>query len=89
MLQVHSIRRSQNLHSIMFDIEFETDRLENAAIQLVETLGGDLQKALKYLILENAHLEAELRELRANVSTGFMRGSMKKCSAIVGDRLKR
>jgi len=57
----------------MFDLEVEADRLDCAAALLVETLGGDIIQAVKYLIVENAQLETELRRVRSKVSTGFLR----------------
>jgi hypothetical protein len=61
----------------MSKLDPQAESIENAAVRLIGELGGDLQKALAYLILKNINLEAELREMRANVSTGFMRGSAK------------
>jgi hypothetical protein len=66
----------------MSNSEAEADRLENAVAQIIEARGGDMRKALKSLILANEHLEAELKEVCAKVSTGFMRGvvSRQNCS---------
>ena len=63
---------------LMSNLQAETDRLENAVARIVEARGGDIRKALKSLILANEHLEAELNEVCAKVSTGFMRGAVRK-----------
>jgi hypothetical protein len=50
------------------------ERLEDAMDQAVAACGGDACDAVKALIVANGYLEAELRELRAAVSSGFARG---------------
>jgi hypothetical protein len=62
----------------MFDSESDTDRLENVATRIIRERGGDVRKALKALIIANEHLEAELNDVCAKVSTGFMRGTMSR-----------
>ena len=63
---------------LMPNLQAETDRLENAVARIIAERGGDIRKALKSLILANEHLEAELNEVCAKVSTGFMRGAVRK-----------
>ena len=63
---------------LMSNLQAETDRLENAAARIIEARGGDIRKAVKSLILANEHLEAELNEVCAKVSTGFIRGAVRK-----------
>ena len=63
---------------LMSNLQAETDRLENAVARIIEARGGDIRKAVKSLILANEHLEAELNEVCAKVSTGFMRGAVRK-----------
>jgi hypothetical protein len=63
---------------LMSNLQTETDRLENAVARIIAARGGDIRKALKSLILANEHLEAELNEVCAKVSTGFMRGAVRK-----------
>jgi hypothetical protein len=62
----------------MPNLQAETDRLENAVARIIEARDGDIRKALKSLIFANEHLEAELNEVCAKVSTGFMRGAVRK-----------
>ena len=62
----------------MSNLQAETDRLENAVARIVEARGGDIRNALKSLILANENLEAQLKDVCANVSAGFMRGAVRK-----------
>lgn len=50
------------------------DRLEDAADEAIAVCGGNARDALKSLIVANGYLEAEVRELRAAVSSGYARG---------------
>jgi hypothetical protein len=52
----------------------DADRLQTATDQAIAACGGDARDAVKVLIVANEYLEAEVRELRAAVSTGYARG---------------
>jgi hypothetical protein len=52
----------------------ERDRLEAATEQAIAACGGNARDAVKALIVGNEFLEAEVEELRADVSKGFARG---------------
>jgi hypothetical protein len=52
----------------------EPDRLEAAADQAIAACGGDSRDAVKALIVANEFLEAQVEELRADVSKGYVRG---------------
>jgi hypothetical protein len=52
----------------------EPDRLEVATDEAIAACGGDARDAVKALIVANEFLEAEVEELRADVSNGFARG---------------
>ncbi len=52
----------------------EPDRLEAATDQAIAACGGDARDAVKALIVANEFLEAEVEELRADVSKGYARG---------------
>jgi hypothetical protein len=60
----------------MSSSEADTDRLESAASQIIKARGGDVRNALKALIVANEYLAAELKDVRAKVSTGYMRGTL-------------
>ena len=48
----------------------ETDPLDAKADQAVAACGGDARNAVKALIVANEFLEAQVEELRADVSKG-------------------
>jgi hypothetical protein len=50
------------------------DRLETATDQAIAACGGSAREAVKALIVANEFLEAQMEELRADVSKGFARG---------------
>jgi hypothetical protein len=52
----------------------EPDRLEAATDQAIAACGGDARDAVKALIVANEFLEAQVEELRADVSKGYARG---------------
>jgi stage V sporulation protein SpoVS len=49
-------------------------QLEEATDQAIAACAGDARGAVKALIVANGYLEAEVRELRAAVSSGYARG---------------
>jgi stage V sporulation protein SpoVS len=49
-------------------------QLEEATDQAIAACPGDARGAVKALIVANGYLEAEVRELRAAVSSGYARG---------------
>jgi hypothetical protein len=52
----------------------DANRLEAATDQAIAACGGTARDAVKALIVANEFLEAELKELKAAVSTGYARG---------------
>ena len=62
----------------MSSSEADTDRLESAASQIIKARGRDVRNALKALIVANEYLAAELKNVRAKVSTGYMRGTISR-----------
>ena len=52
----------------------ERDRLEVATDQAIAACGGEAHDAVKALIVANEFLEAQVEELRADVSKGYARG---------------
>jgi hypothetical protein len=52
----------------------EADRLEAATDEAIAACGGDARDAVKALIVANEFLEAQVEELRADVSKGYARG---------------
>ena len=52
----------------------EPDRLQLAADQAIAACGGNARDAVKALIVANEFLEAQVEELRADVSKGYARG---------------
>jgi hypothetical protein len=52
----------------------DADRLEAATDQAIAACGGDARDAVKALIVANEFLEAQVEELRADVSKGYARG---------------
>jgi hypothetical protein len=52
----------------------DADRLEAATDQAIAACGGDARNAVKALIVANELLEAQVRELQAAVSIGYVRG---------------
>jgi hypothetical protein len=50
--------------------ESDPDRLEAATDQAIAACGGDALYAVKALIVANEFLEAQVEELRADVSKG-------------------
>ena len=50
------------------------DDLDVAADQAIAACGGDAREAVKALIVANGFLEAQVEELRASVSAGYLRG---------------
>jgi hypothetical protein len=52
----------------------DDDALDAAADQAIAACGGDARETVKALIVANAFLEAQVAELRADVSTGYARG---------------
>ena len=51
--------------------EPDRDRLETATDQAIAACGGDARDAVKALIVPNDFLEAQVEELRADVSSGY------------------
>jgi hypothetical protein len=51
----------------------DADRLEAAANEAIAACGGDARGAVKTLLVANEYLEAEMRELRAAISSGYAR----------------
>jgi len=49
----------------------EPDRLEVATDQAIAACGGDARDAVKALIVANEFLEAQVEEIRADVSNGY------------------
>jgi hypothetical protein len=52
----------------------DADRLEAATDEAIAACGGDARDAVKALIVANEFLEAQVEELRADVSKGYARG---------------
>jgi hypothetical protein len=52
----------------------EPDRLEAATDEAIAACGGNARDAVKALIVANEFLEAQVEELRADVSKGYVRG---------------
>ena len=52
----------------------DDDALDAAADQAIAACGGDARETVKALIVANPFLEAQVAELRADVSTGYARG---------------
>jgi hypothetical protein len=52
----------------------EPDQLEAAIDQAIAACGGNARDAVKALIVANEFLEAQVEELRADVSNGYARG---------------
>ena len=52
----------------------EPDRLETATDEAIAVCGGNARDAVKALIMANEFLEAQVEELRADVSKGYARG---------------
>jgi hypothetical protein len=52
----------------------DAERLEAAANQAIEACGGDARNAVKALIVATEFLEAQVEELKADVSKGYARG---------------
>jgi hypothetical protein len=57
----------------MHKVTIDTDQMDYAVVSAVNAVGGNLRAAIKQLILTNLRLEAELREMTAHVSLGFLR----------------
>jgi hypothetical protein len=51
----------------------EPDRLEAATDQAIAACGGDVRATVKALIVANEFLEAQVTELQAAVSNGYVR----------------
>jgi hypothetical protein len=51
--------------------------LEAEVQQAIELCGGDLMAALHTTLVANTFLEAEVKRLRAAVSTGYSRGRIR------------
>jgi hypothetical protein len=54
--------------------EPDPDRLEAATDQAIAACGGDARDAVKTLIVANEFLEAQVEQLKADVSSGYARG---------------
>ena len=54
--------------------EPDGDRLEAATDQAIAACGGDARDAVKALIVANEFLEAQVEQLKADVSSGYARG---------------
>jgi hypothetical protein len=52
----------------------DADRLEAATDQAIAACDGNARDAVKALIVANAFLEAEMKQLQAAVSNGYARG---------------
>ena len=50
--------------------ELDRDRLEAATDQAIAACGGDARDAVKALIVANEFLEAQVEQLKADVSSG-------------------
>jgi len=48
--------------------------------EAIGTCGGDVRAALRATLIANAYLEAEIERLTQAISTGFVRGRMRKAS---------
>jgi hypothetical protein len=48
--------------------------------EAIATCGGDVRAALRATLIANAYLEAEIERLTQAISTGFVRGRMRKAS---------
>jgi len=53
------------------------DVLENEVQEALNICGGDAMKALRITLIANAFLEAQIDELKAEVSSGYSRGRVK------------
>ena len=61
--------------------EAETAALVEAEVdETIATCGGDVRAALRATLIANAYLEAEIERLTQAISTGFVRGRMRKAS---------
>ena len=61
--------------------EAETAALVEAEVdEAIATCGGDVRAALRATLIANAYLEAEIERLTQAISTGFVRGRMRKAS---------
>ena len=61
--------------------EAETAALVEAEVdEAIATCGGDVRTALRATLIANAYLEAEIERLTQAISTGFVRGRMRKAS---------
>jgi len=59
--------------------EAETAALVEAEVdEAIATCGGDVRAALRATLIANAYLEAEIERLTQAISTGFVRGRMRK-----------
>jgi hypothetical protein len=54
--------------------EPDPDRLEAATDQAITACGGDARDAVNALIVANEFLEAQVEQLKADVSRGYARG---------------
>jgi hypothetical protein len=52
----------------------DPDRLEAAVDQAIATCGSNARDAVRALIVANEFLDAQVEELRADVSSGYARG---------------
>ena len=52
----------------------EPNRLDAATDEAIAACGGNARDAVKALIVANEFLEAQVEELRADVSKGYARG---------------
>jgi len=57
------------------------DDLEREVQQALEICGGDSIKALRVTLIANSFLEAQIDELKAQISSGFTRRPIKKRAA--------
>ena len=55
-------------------LQTDADRIKAMADQAIAACGGDARDTVKALLVANEFLEAEIKELRAAVSSGFTRG---------------
>jgi hypothetical protein len=58
----------------------QPEELESATDQAIAACGGDMREAVKALIIANRFLEAEVEKLKADVSSVFARGYLRRAA---------
>jgi hypothetical protein len=59
-------------------LDDQAQQLDDEVQQALQICGGDAIAALRTTLIANAFLEAEIERLKAEVSTGFRRGKIRK-----------